>query len=129
MESPLQHISDIFIKMYHWSDEIPISVLEQEYGKFIALRIRDEKAIPSELIDLYWHTHILNTKHYYQYCIQCHSVFVHHRVGEITNEEVKKERFHYTLELYHHTYGDSFETPDAKQCWLPDKNIVDLIFG
>ena len=55
---------------YGWNP-VYINNIRNEYEKFLnilSISKEPEKMSPSEIIDIFWHQHILDTKNYYDYC-------------------------------------------------------------
>ena len=46
---------------------------------FVCLKNPDEKIVPDEKIDAFWHKHILFTEHYTQTCSRLFGRYLHHR--------------------------------------------------
>ena len=61
-QSNLSFINTNFISKYNnWSLDYTFQV-QFEYERFLLLRNMDENLSPSDSIDIFWHTHILDTK-------------------------------------------------------------------
>ena len=61
---------DLISKYNNWSIDYTKKVFV-EYSRFLYLRNKNEKLSPSNPIDKFWHTHILDTKSYQNfYCRQ-----------------------------------------------------------
>ena len=98
-------INGEFISKYNkWSLNFTTQV-QFEYERFLELRNIDEKLSPSDLIDIFWHTHILDTKSYYDYCINKFGKIVHHNPSDSLNQEARKNRFCSTLNKYKEKFG------------------------
>ena len=89
-----------------WSDEYTQAVLF-EYERFLTLRSENETLSPSDDIDKFWHQHILNTKHYYEYCMTKFSNrFVHHNPMDACDQTAKQQRLLKTIKFYNLLYGN-----------------------
>ena len=62
-----------------WSAE-ECDLAEQDYKRFLALKFAypDDEIVPNQLIDKFWHYHILDTMAYAADCQQVFGYFVHH---------------------------------------------------
>ena len=107
-----------------------------EYRKFMIMKLLmkdyDEKSTqlsPSPIVDLVWHTHILFTKNYYDFCKKCFRNnamrkafhFVHHD-PDGTFDKHKYERTMNTILLY----MSIFEC-DVPNSWFSDE-FTDILF-
>lgn len=90
-----------------------IEMLEKWYRRFLFLvKLYPEKMIvPTKDIDLFWHTHILDTKKYMMDCESLFGGYFHHfpyfgMRGEPDKMNMKKA-FSETEELYRDVFGES----------------------
>ena len=60
-----------------------------EYEKFLILTNMCENSYPTKNIDTIWTTHILNTKHYYDYCNNNFSHTIHRNISGNENHNEK----------------------------------------
>jgi len=99
-------------KEYGWSKEsldraVPLYrqwlVLQQYYSEL--------SFAPSELVDEYWHMHILDTRKYMEDCQFVFGYYLHHYpyfgLTETENAETLKKGFELTKKLYKHHFGHS----------------------
>ena len=103
------------------SDDDVLRAVHQ-YRRFLSLKLRFPGAnlIPTDDIDLIWHTHILDTGNYASDCRMLFGSFLHHDpyFGEFGNEtqEEMGEMFNETSELWAKEYGETLETPALFRC-------------
>jgi hypothetical protein len=90
-------------KHHNWTLDYSIKV-SNEYTKFMFLRSKNNKLSPSNEIDKFWHQHILNTNHYYNFCTENFGKFIHHD-PEDANDQIKRiERLNETTKNYKDLY-------------------------
>ena len=100
---------------YKWSDEY-IDRLIEEYKKFLYLStVVDFKVTPSFPIDQAWHSHILFTRSYMNYCETYLGGYFHHGPGDGTKGEDKRfsNQYEKTLEAY----KKHFNAEPPKDIW------------
>ncbi|HEX9993747.1 MAG TPA: hypothetical protein VGB14_12535 [Acidimicrobiales bacterium] len=89
-----------------------LDVLEQEYRRFLALRLAypAEEITPCRAVDQFWHAHILDTEAYASDCEQLFGRFVHHYpyFGMRGDDDARdlRDAFARTLELYVENFGE-----------------------
>ena len=99
-----------------------VSRAVHQYRRFLSLKLRFPGAnlVPTDDIDLVWHTHILDTENYASDCQMLFGSFLHHDpyFGEFGNEtqEEMGEMFNETSELWAREYGETLETPELFRC-------------
>jgi hypothetical protein len=93
-------------KYNSWTQEYSIKVAN-EYVKFMFLRSKNSKLSPSNDIDKFWHQHILNTKHYYDFCIEKFKKFIHHDPEDSSDQEKRIKRLDETTEIYKKLYNSN----------------------
>jgi hypothetical protein len=79
---------------------------EAEYRRFLllALKYPDVSLVPSELVDAFWHYHILDTKKYYYDCQRMFGELLHHHPQVEPSPDVKS-KYQTTLKLYRDEFG------------------------
>jgi len=103
------------------SDEDLFRAVNQ-YRRFLSLRIRYPMAhlVPTDDIDLIWHTHILDTERYASDCQRLFGSFLHHNpfFGEFGSEskEDMEEMFNETSDLWVKEFGEALVTPEVFRC-------------
>jgi len=89
-----------------------LDLAEQEYRRFLTLRVLhpDARLVPTELIDTFWHAHILDTRVYF---FDCNTVFGHylhhHPYLELSGDDSQNEMnslFKMTEQLYRAHFGE-----------------------
>ncbi|CAG9932403.1 glycine-rich domain-containing protein [Candidatus Nitrotoga arctica] len=101
---------------YGWSFDKAIEVAE-EYRRFLALCLLfpDDSMVPSNVVDDFWHLHILDTQKYAVDCENFFGYFLHHfpYFGMRGNHDEKNLEiaWYATLDAYKMTFGS---TPSAE---------------
>lgn len=77
---------------------------------------------------MFWHTHILDTRSYYNYCANKFGKLVHHNPADSLNQEARKFRFGSTLIKYKEKFGNpiNFEIwnrPNSDKANLDKANL------
>lgn len=98
-------INTTFISKYNNWSPLYTEQVQFEYERFLELRNIDDKLSPSDIIDKFWHTHILDTKLYYNYCVNKFFRIIHHDPNDSLNQQARKIRFCSTLIKYKEKYG------------------------
>jgi len=97
-------------KEYGWSKEALMRA-EPLYRQWLGLQAfyKDLSFAPSELVDEYWHMHILDTRKYMEDCKLIFGEYLHHYpyFGLTENEpkEILDRGFKLTKKLYRHHFG------------------------
>ena len=96
----------------HWDAE-KIANAEKSYRYFLALHLlhgKDTTIVPNEIIDEYWHRHILDTRKYTVDCEQLFGEFLHHDpyfgIGSDEAVRLNREAFEKTKELWYVAFGE-----------------------
>lgn len=103
------------------SDE-EIKMAINRYRKFLTLKIRYPKVnlVPTEDIDLVWHTHILDTENYAADCENLFGRFLHHKpyFGEFSEESQDDMGNFYneTSDLWEKEFGEKLVKPEIFRC-------------
>lgn len=93
--------------------------------KYYAVALLDpfnEHAV-SEMVDPFWHAHILFTQEYHKFCFQIFNQYVHHEpLNPSDLSEVRRigSLYTYTLETYHKLFNDISED------WWPSTSSRDF---
>ena len=109
-------------------DEVLFAV--KQYKRFLNLKIKypELNLVPTDDIDMIWHSHILDTEQYAKDCANLFGKFLHHNpfFGEFGNETQEEMgiMFKETSDMWLHEYGEALETPvyfrcDGKKCHVP----------
>lgn len=99
-------------KEYMWSSEATCRALVL-YKQWLALQkyYPNLSFAPSELVDEYWHMHILDTRKYMEDCALIFGEYLHHYpyfgLTEVENQDTLKEGFELTKKLYLHHFNHS----------------------
>ncbi len=97
-------------KEYGWSEE-KINHTIKLYQEWLTLQVHYEELsfAPSELVDEFWHIHILDTRKYFQDCNKIKGSFIHHYpyfgLTEQENETVLEQGFELTKKLYSYHFN------------------------
>ena len=93
-------------------EPIDPDVASQAYRQFLTLRLRhpDRVLVPSALIDLVWHYHILDTRKYTEDCERIFGHFVHHDpyfgIGSEESRLANQTTWEETRELWSSEFGE-----------------------
>ena len=79
--------------------------LINEFDKFMFLKNKYINVSPSNNVDKVWHTYILNTKLYRDYCLKNFGKFIDHDPEDANNQILREIRFKNTLSKYFTEYG------------------------
>ncbi|KWV13992.1 TIGR04222 domain-containing membrane protein [Xanthomonas translucens] len=110
-----------FVRRVAKEVDIPPALAAQaveEYRRFCFLACTaQEQATPSPLLDQVWHTHLTDTREYWQrFCPQVLRITLHHQPGrgDAADAVRHREQYRATLERYWRHFGE----PPAS-CWPP----------
>lgn len=95
-----------------------------EFERFIFIRANNSNTSPSDLIDKLWHSLILNTEFYIDYCLKKFGKIIHHNAFDSFDLNQRKIRIINTINIYKSTYG-SFMYPEIWNCNF-DLSIYDI---
>jgi hypothetical protein len=90
--------------------------IQFEYERFLILKNSNSNLSPSNLIDMFWHTHILDTKSYLQYCQDKFKKIIHHNPADSFDQKLRSIRLANTLVSYKELFGN-YVYPEI---WLSD---------
>lgn len=134
----LEPLSDQLVSV-GWSDSYKLNVIK-EYEKFLCLRSSNNKLSPSNDVDIVWHQHILNTKHYREYCNAKFGFFIDHDPTDAFDQDAKKIRLANTFNEYKTKFGEPHprvwreatslklsnkSKQNKKLIWYDDKQLYD----
>ncbi|MEM1312875.1 MAG: hypothetical protein AAGF07_05445 [Patescibacteria group bacterium] len=88
----LSKVVDFAVKENPTIDKQAILSSEDEYKHFIYLVIVSGTIlpVPTQVVDLIWHSHVLHTKDYMSFCDQVAGKFIHHSPEGFTDENFAK---------------------------------------
>lgn len=94
-----------------WSQE-QADEAEKWYRRYLEIVLRDQTSaghVPNHIIDLFWHTHILDTESYARDCQNIFGCFLHHYqyLGMNGDIHVRDAFFVNTNNLYMKFFGES----------------------
>jgi len=98
---------------YGWSGE-RVAWVERQYRNwlFLGLKYGEELLVPTKELDVYWHTHILDTRAYALDMDRVFGRFIHHNpyLGQSGAESIRQliNAFDQTAELYEREYGEPY---------------------
>jgi hypothetical protein len=101
-------------------ERIDPDVAERDYRRFLTLHLRHpgRMLVPSALIDLVWHYHILDTRKYAEDCDRIFGYFLHHDpYFGIDGEESRRENleaWEATLSLWEEEFGEPLIGPSHR---------------
>ncbi len=117
----MEKVNLLLISKYNnWSIEFTKKVFI-EYFRFLELRNKNEKLSPSDPIDKFWHTHILDTKSYQNFCIEKFGKVIHHNPFDSFDQNARTIRLSNTINQYKQTFG-SMLYPEIWNCSTITKN-------
>lgn len=93
-------------------EEINFDVAERTYRQFLTLHAGhpERTLVPSELIDLVWHFHILDTRKYAADCERIFGRYLHHDpyfgIGSDESYEENQRAWRETQELWEAEFGE-----------------------
>ena len=102
----------------------------KQYKRFLNLKIKHPELnlVPTDDIDMIWHSHILDTEQYAKDCANLFGTFLHHNpfFGEFGNETQEEMgiMFKETSDMWLQEYGEALDTPayfrcEGKACHVP----------
>ena len=112
----LEPIKFKLVKEFGYSEsEVNVTEKWYRYFLFLAFKYKSMPIVVSEVIDAFWHQHILDTRKYAEDCEAAFGTFLHHFPyfglrGE-QDEQDLKAAYRSTLELMKVEFG---ETPDEE---------------
>lgn len=71
--------------------------LISNYSQFLYFRSKDKECSPSDVIDMLWHSHLLDTKGYVSYCYFNFGKIIHHDPNDSIDQEKRQIRLNNTL--------------------------------
>jgi hypothetical protein len=100
---------------------------EKEYKRFLALKraYPELDIVPNQVVDIFWHQHILDTEKYASDCEQIFGYFLHHYpyfgMNGKKDAENLKDAFEETKRLYMHHFeteyvGNSSKCKSTPRC-------------
>jgi len=95
---------------------------EIEYKKFLTLKLLnpDTALVPNQLVDEFWHAHVLDTKRYHEDCQKVFGHYLHHYpyFGIFGDEDYSEleNAFTKTKQLYEVWFGAYPEYLNATRC-------------
>ena len=108
-----------------------LDIAEKEYKKFLILvkMYPKSKIIPTKLVDMFWHNHILDTQSYHKDCTKIFGYYLHHYpYFGIFNEESKKDHnksFEITKKLYFKHFGKYITAKNMKNSYSSESHFSD----
>lgn len=105
-------------------EPIDLEAAALAYRRFLTLHLRypDRTLVPSALIDLVWHYHILDTRKYADDCHRIFGYFLHHDPYFGTDEESREKNrvaWAETQALWQQEFGEPLTGP-AHRCSMKD---------
>jgi hypothetical protein len=109
-----------FYARYNGWDRSMCEKVRFEYERFMELRATNSNLSPSDQIDKFWHTHILDTNSYLTYCLTQWKRVIHHNPAEAQDQLARAIRLSNTLIAYKEKYGN-FAYPEV---WEQEKPLA-----
>lgn len=90
------------IELFAKDHDYDATIVCEEYKRFLYLRSKTPELSPSDMVDDFWHIHILCTEHYRRYCYVTFDKFIHHNLYDsiINTPEVRTQRIINTISEY-----------------------------
>jgi hypothetical protein len=113
---------------HHILDEAMARLAVEEYRKMLKLiqKFPDQPVVPSKLVDLAWHEHILDTARYKRDCLRLFGRYIHHNPS-FGGEEEKAELTAQQLEMFR-SYREAFNEEPPMAVW-PTQSMTRLGMG
>lgn len=81
----------------NFADDFKLRLIEN-YEIFLSIRAdKSDSCSPSDLIDMLWHSHILDTKNYYDYCMSKFGKIIHHNPDDSLDQTERLTRISNTM--------------------------------
>lgn len=93
-------------------------LLIENYNLFLEIRLENKNCSPSDVIDMLWHSHILDTKNYYNYCTNNFGYVIHHDPDDSVNQSERLERVMNTMRIIGKNYEINQEIWNVGRCEL-----------
>ena len=106
-------------RKYSWTQQHTDSVA-REYFKFLNLRKNNAKLSPSDDVDRFWHQHILNTRHYREFCFRHLGKFLDHNPEDANDQVARSKRLRKTMNMYR----DVYKQAPPSSIWKPKPNYT-----
>lgn len=94
------------IAKYHNWDIILCNKVIFEYERFLFLKSYYLDAFPSEYIKKLWQYHILNTEHYFNYCMSKFNKIIHHNINDYIDSTNCDNKIIGTINEYKKNFGN-----------------------
>ena len=109
------HIFLTLKKDFTQIDSFSIKTAIDEYKRFLHLKLKylDESIAPTKMMDIVWHTHILDTKKYQDDCMKIFGKYLHHVPSNSSSDELDKKRFRRYRSNMKNLYFREFNTYPA----------------
>jgi hypothetical protein len=98
-----------------WTTE-QCEIAEKEYKQFLALKYAypNDEVVPNQIVDKFWHYHILDTKAYHHDCEKVFGYFVHHFPYFGMRDEQDLQNLHLafadTTALFNLHFGEGYDS-------------------
>lgn len=106
------------VSFYEWSAEM-VALMDNYYKKWLAIHAcyPELATAPNEVLDNYWHMHILDTKKYMNDCQEVFGQYFHHYpyFGLEGDSSDLNDAFNLTNQLFEHHFGHTL-TGKANPC-------------
>lgn len=105
MDPCLEIIKSQALKSHYWGKDLTEKVCK-EYVRFLEIRNKHLNCSPSDKIDQFWHTHILNVKNYVNYCNKKFGHIVDHNPKDAEDQGARQVRIQRSIDIYRKKFGD-----------------------
>ncbi len=110
----LEYLMKRVVKQFDW-DIFDAKEAIRKYKNFLILHLLHPcfKVVPTNIIDVVWHQHILHTQKYMEDCKQAFGEYFHHNPTDPAETEVDDSYYIMTARLYERhfqePYGQAFD--------------------
>lgn len=108
----LDYIVKRIMRKYQCDTQIAGEAI-RKYKNFLILRLHypDHKCVPTAIIDLVWHEHILHTEKYMKDCNCMFNSYFHHHPSQHAESEKEAQvlRYKETARLYEKHFQEKYE--------------------
>lgn len=110
------------VKHYNWTDELTTKII-YEYERFLAIKLSNPQATPSDLIDKLWKYHVLNLEIYCNYCNQKFGKLIYYElIDNCIGQELRIKNITDTFAIYIKMFGN----PMYPEVWNFNLNLTPI---
>lgn len=123
----MQMVADRMVKKGLARDPRQAEELITEYLRYMTIVSENHGQIfaPSDAVDEVWHTHLLFTADYAEFCEKVVGTFLHHRPA--TDKGLMQPCYHQTIHALHARFGNASIRPTGTCRWSVSRSILTLL--